>query len=71
MERTKEMQDFLDGFTQTAFGRTSKDHVCIICGSGLISYCDFKDKLSYKEFEISHMCQKCQDSVFGQIVKEQ
>lgn len=25
---------------------------------------DFKDKLSRKEFEISGLCQKCQDGVF-------
>ena len=26
---------------------------------------DFRDELSKKEFSISGMCQKCQDSVFG------
>ena len=26
---------------------------------------DFHDELSYKEYLISGMCQKCQDSVFG------
>lgn len=26
---------------------------------------DFRDELSKKEFGISGMCQKCQDSVFG------
>ncbi len=26
---------------------------------------EFRDPLSRKEFEISGMCQKCQDSVFG------
>lgn len=65
MDRSKEMQEFIDNFTQNTFGRTSKDHVCIACGSGLIAYCDFRDKLSYKEFGISHLCQKCQDNVFG------
>ena len=26
---------------------------------------EFKDKLSYREYKISGMCQKCQDEVFG------
>lgn len=26
---------------------------------------DFKDDLSRKEYQISGLCQKCQDSVFG------
>lgn len=26
---------------------------------------DFRDELSRREFKISGMCQKCQDSVFG------
>ncbi len=27
---------------------------------------DFKDNLSLKEFEISGLCHKCQDNVFGE-----
>jgi len=27
---------------------------------------DFKDNLSLKEYKISGMCQKCQDSIFGE-----
>jgi len=26
---------------------------------------DFKDSLSWKEFQISSLCQKCQDKIFG------
>jgi len=65
MERSEEMQKFLDEFTQNAFGRTQKDNVCVTCGNDKIQPNDFKDDLSRKEFSISHMCQKCQDSVFG------
>ena len=65
MKRSKEMQSFLDNFTQKTFGRTQKDNVCVTCGSDKIQSNDFKDELSRKEFTISHMCQKCQDSVFG------
>ena len=36
---------------------------CAICGMPIVQS-DFKDALSLKEFEISGMCQKCQDKVF-------
>lgn len=35
---------------------------CPTCGGKIEG---FRDKLSAKEFGISGMCQKCQDSVFG------
>lgn len=43
---------------------------CPVCRSGInlnwqLSPDTFRDDLSYKEFTISGLCQKCQDSVFG------
>lgn len=49
------------------FGKEVKlveDKKCPICTEP-INESDFKDPLSVKEFKISGMCQKCQDSVFG------
>ena len=37
---------------------------CPICAFK-INKKDFRDELSRKEFEISGMCQKCQDGTFG------
>ena len=37
--------------------------LCPTCGQKVL---EFRDKLSAKEFEISGMCQECQDSVFGE-----
>lgn len=34
------------------------------CG-GSVSVQGFRDEISKKEFRISGLCQKCQDSVFG------
>lgn len=65
MERTKEMQDFLDSFTESAFGTKIDGPVCVTCRSTKIKSGDFRDDLSRKEFGISHMCQQCQDDVFG------
>jgi len=38
-----------------------KQGFCVICGE-LVQ--DFRDMISHKEYQISGMCQKCQDSVF-------
>ena len=68
MERTKELQNFLDNFAKKAFERSlteaKKEGVCVTCGNK-IKMEDFKDKLSIKEYEISGLCQKCQDDTFG------
>lgn len=37
---------------------------CATCGGDCLKHA-FRDPLSWKEFQISGMCQKCQDSVFG------
>ena len=37
---------------------------CPICGIK-ISMVAFRDELSVKEYEISGICQKCQDDIFG------
>lgn len=44
----------------------SKDivNVCWYCGE-IVNDNSFRDNLSKKEFQISGLCQKCQDIVFG------
>ena len=39
-----------------------KQGLCTTCGK-LVQ--DFRDLVSHKEYQISGMCQECQDSVFG------
>jgi len=69
MERTKELQSFLDSFAKKAFGMSQTEakekKVCPFCHKP-IKMEDFKDKLSVKEYGISGMCQKCQDDTFGE-----
>lgn len=36
---------------------------CPICGKE-VDYSDFRDDLSRKEYDLTHMCQACQDVVF-------
>jgi len=40
------------------------NETCSTCGSKLVKPEDFRDDLSRKEFDISSMCQKCQDDFF-------
>lgn len=37
---------------------------CPICGKSIVES-EFRDALSVREYEISGMCQKCQDDIFG------
>lgn len=39
-----------------------KNNVCPMCGAGITG---FRDALSEKEYNISGMCQDCQDRAFG------
>lgn len=41
--------------------QAKKDFVCNFCKEPILS---FKDELSKKEYEISALCQSCQDGVF-------
>jgi len=68
MKRTKEIQKVVDGFAKKSFGRSTTEaeekKICVFCGKP-IKMEDFKDQLSIKEYEISGLCQKCQDDTFG------
>ncbi len=64
--KSPEMEKFLDQFTMKTFGRKRaeciKKGICVECGG---SACKFRDTTSLKEFNISALCQSCQDSLFG------
>ena len=68
MERSPEIKKVLDNITKNCFGKTKTDAeaegVCVFCHKP-INMEDFKDDLSRKEYEISGICQKCQDDTFG------
>ena len=42
---------------------------CVACESPRIRTVDFRDAISKKEYSISGLCQKCQDTVFGTALK--
>jgi len=55
----------LGGIAEAWVGRLQAGE-CPMCG-GAINEADFRDELSRKEFALSHMCQKCQDEIFGSL----
>lgn len=65
MAKTTQMEGFLEATSQRMFGRSRKSPACVCCGSVQVARSDFRDDVSRREFEISHLCQKCQDNVFG------
>jgi hypothetical protein len=59
-EKSPVIQELLKKIT----GNPMDGKTCAICGSDKVSREDFVDGLSWKEFGISRMCQKCQDGIF-------
>jgi len=62
MARTPQLQSFLNEVFPEETARVSAGK-CPFCAKE-INKSDFVDALSLKEFEISGMCQKCQDEFF-------
>jgi len=59
------MQDWINDVTTKMWGKSQAEciegQVCVICHEPAKR---FKDNISYKEYEISGMCQGCQDKTF-------
>lgn len=64
MKKSPELQAFVDWAAKEMFGWNGDDMCCRICNSRIIVD-EFRDELSRKEFDISGMCQRCQDDTFG------
>ena len=65
MERSEDMQKSVDSLSESMFGLSIADAraqgICVVCKSPAVA---FRNALSEKEYSISGMCQRCQDSVF-------
>ena len=66
IKRDKDIQDFLDYVNKISYGRTQKEAdkegVCLYCGE---KKKEFRAEINIKEYNISGMCQKCQDIFFN------
>ena len=65
-KKSEKVNEMLDRMSAREFGHFRSSSIrrdaCTCCGGPAH---EFRDALSRKEFSISGMCQKCQDSVFG------
>jgi len=65
IERSNSIESFLGNLQFETFGtdrnETTKRGLCANCGK--IAN-DFKDEISEREYEISGLCQQCQDEFF-------
>lgn len=73
MKRDEDIQKAIDSFAKKAFGISQSAAkrkgalmpICVFCKKPIDPDKDFRNEISRKEFEISGICQACQDSVFG------
>jgi len=63
MERDPGLQEFIDKMFPEEAQRI-RERKCPFCGKPIPPGTEFKDELSKREFEISGMCQACQDDIF-------
>lgn len=65
MPTPSEKSEGIDNFIKNTFGIDRKTNIkndrCTLCGGLAI---EFEDEQSKREFEISGMCQSCQDKFF-------
>jgi len=65
-EKNPELVEFLEEASKNLFGVSRAEAItkdkCVTCGQ---TATEFRNEISRREYTISGMCQKCQDSVFG------
>ena len=61
-EKSKGIDDLLTNIAGISRQDAEKQQICAICKGPAV---EFRDALSKREYQISTLCQKCQDEVFG------
>jgi len=65
-KRIGNLDSFKEAMEIDLFGRTKadahKNKICLQCGGPAT---EFQNALSAREYQISGLCQKCQDELFG------
>lgn len=61
------LEQLLDTISMATYGRSRTESilesVCVSCGRD-VTLPDFRDQASHDEYELSALCQKCQDETF-------
>lgn len=71
IKRDPNYQKFLDDFAVKHFGRKQDDKRCVFCGKEVKGTEDFKDWVSYDEWQITGQCQVCQDKMEESLKEEE
>jgi uncharacterized CHY-type Zn-finger protein len=70
-KKSEKVENFLENLSWMAYGRSRKHSmesaVCVFCGQPAK---EFKNEISAREYEISGMCQLCQDAFFEHLPLE-
>lgn len=61
----KNKSPMIKALLKSLAGFDAEAGLCSMCGKVTGDTQDFRDSLSRTEYEISGMCQSCQDEVFG------
>jgi hypothetical protein len=68
VSKSFKVEGLLNEVAKEAFGRNRKTSfekgICVDCGQP-VNF-NFRNDISAKEYEISGLCQECQDSIFGE-----
>ena len=63
------MEQYKEEISMAFFGRSvslaKAGNQCVCCGK---SATEFRDEISKREYQITSLCQKCQDEVFAELV---
>ena len=63
IERNPAIQELIDAMFPEGAQRIQEEK-CPFCGKSIDVEKEFRDDISKREFEISGLCQSCQDDVF-------
>ena len=67
-EKSVAIETALENLSQAMFGVSRQVGVCPFCKAEVSGREDFRDSLSWTEYRISHLCQKCQDEFWPEEV---
>ena len=63
------MEQYKEEISMAFFGRSvslaNAGNQCVCCGKAAT---EFRDQISKREYQITSLCQKCQDEVFAELV---
>ena len=63
---TTQIEATLEALSRQQHGRSRKSPICVTCGTDKVKPEMFRDNKSRREWELSRMCQGCQDDFYSE-----